>query len=246
MGSILSIMTAFSSNLSSTIVDRENDTLSCKQNDGQLHRFSQLRSKNVTPSTVLHQWRSTLERVEQYSLFLRDPNEKDGYLCGCLRSGSFGKNCEYQLPVGETFEETLQWQLIMRKNNSEEVQMYGDVVCYETLECESGVLCLDWREICDGIQNCLEGKDEENCDLLQMNRCNDDEYRCENGMCIPQEFFLDGERDCLDWTDSVQFKGNTSCPLESVNADCDDHVCPPNLWSCGDGECIYDGLNFLK
>ena len=49
--------------------------------------------------------------------------------------------------------------------------MYADVVCYRTRECDSGVFCLDWRDICDGIQLCHEGKDEENCDLLEMNRC---------------------------------------------------------------------------
>jgi hypothetical protein len=145
---------------------RDNDTFSCEQNDGQLHRFSELRSNNVTVDTVLHQWKSTLERAEQYSRYLRDVQESDGFICECLQPASFGKSCEYQLPVGEAFDETLQWQLKMRKKNSRKVQKYGDVICYETLECDSGVLCLDWREICDGIQNCLKGKDEENCDLF--------------------------------------------------------------------------------
>jgi hypothetical protein len=226
---------------------RDNDTLSCGQNDGQMHRFNELRSNNVTVGTVLHQWRSTLERVEQYSRYMRVAGEPDGIICQCLQPGSFGKNCEYQLPVGETVEETLEWQLIMRKNNSEEVQMYGDVVCYETLECDSGVLCLDWREICDGIQNCMSGKDEENCDLLEMNQCDqEEEYRCMNGMCIPEEFFLDGDLDCLDWSDEITFKDSKSCPFESVSTECDDHLCPPGERSCGDGECIRDGLNFLK
>jgi hypothetical protein len=226
---------------------RDEDTLSCEENGGQLHRFGELRSKNISISTVLHRWKSTLERVEQYSLFLRDPNEKHGSICQCLQPGSFGKNCEYQLPVGETFEETLDWQLIMRKENSQEVQMYGDVVCYETLECDSGVLCLDWREICDGIQNCLEGKDEENCDLLEMNRCDpEEEYRCMDGMCIPLQFFLDGEHDCLDWSDEMMFKESKECPLESVSTECDDHLCPSDEWSCGDGQCIRDRLNSLK
>ena len=135
----------------------------------------------------------------------------------------------------------------MRKNNSQKVQIYGDIICYETLECESGMLCLDWREICDGIQHCLEGKDEENCDLLEMNECDEaEEYRCENGMCIPQEFFLDGDLDCLDWSDEMPFKDSSECTRESVNIECDDHLCPPNLWSCGDGQCISDRLGFQR
>ena len=226
---------------------REKNNQSCEDNYGKVHRFSELSSRNVTFSMVLHEWKSTLEQVEQYSRYLTDPSEPNGYLCQCLQRGSFGKNCEYQLPVGQTFEETLDWQLTMRENNSEAVQIYGDVVCYETLECDSGMLCLDWRNICDGVQNCLEGKDEENCDLLEMNQCDEEEeYRCMNGMCIAEEFFLDGEFDCLDWSDEMQFKSGQKCPMESVSSECDDHLCPPNYWSCGDGQCINDRLMFQR
>ena len=146
---------------------RENDMNECEQNGGQLHTFSELRSNKTSVNILVQQWKSTFEQLEQYSLFLQDPNGKDESICQCFHRGSFGKNCEYQLPVGQTFEETLEWQFTTRKNNSQKVQIYGDVLCYETLECDSGMLCLDWREICDGIQHCLEGRDEENCDLLE-------------------------------------------------------------------------------
>ena len=226
---------------------RENDTDQCVQNGGQLHNFRELRSNNTGVAILIQRWTFTLEQLEQYSLFLKDLDGKDGSICQCLERGSFGMNCEYQLPVGQTFEEALTWQLIMRQNHSEKVQMYGDVVCYETLECDSGVLCLDWRDICDGVQQCLEGRDEENCDLLEMNQCDqDEEYRCENGMCIPHEFFLDGELDCLDWSDEMSFKDSGECPGESVNTECDDHLCPRNQWPCGDGECIDDRLMFQR
>ena len=226
---------------------RDNQSTECQLNDGQLHRFSELRSKNISVSTVLHRWRSTLERVEDYSRYWRDSSSSDGLICECLRPGSFGKNCEYRLPVGKTFEETLDWQLMMRKDNPWEVQAYGDIVCYQTLQCDSGMLCLDWREICDGIQNCREGRDEENCDLLEMNPCDErEEYRCMNGMCIPDEFFLDGELDCLDWSDEIQYKKSEDCSLESVSEECDDHLCPPNQWSCGDGQCISDRTLFKE
>ena len=230
-----------------TNLTRQIATEECEQNNGHLHRFTELRSKNITASTLIQRWRSTLEQLEEYSLFLKDPSEQDGLLCQCLQPGSFGKNCEYQLPVGQTFEETREWQLKMRKKNSQKMHIYGDVVCYETLKCHLGLLCLDWREICDGIQHCLEGWDEENCDLLEMNRCDEEEeYRCENGMCIPEEFFLDGDLDCLDWSDETQFKGSKSCPWESVSSECDDRLCPPSHWSCGDGQCLGDRLRFQR
>ena len=67
-----------------------------------------------------------------------------------------------------------------------------------------------------------------------------------NGMCIPDEFFLDGELDCLDWSDEMPFKKSEDCFGESASAECDDHLCPPGHWSCGDGQCIPSRLGFQK
>ena len=134
----------------------------------------------------------------------------------------------------------------MRKENFKTVHLYGDILCYETLKCDSGLLCLDWREICDGVQHCLSGRDEENCDLLEMNQCDEDEYRCSNGMWIPEEFFMDGGLDCLDWSDEMFFRSHEQCPEESVSTECDDHLCEQVWWSCGDGQCIHDRLYFQK
>ena len=227
---------------------RDTDTLSCQQNGGKLHPFSELQSNKTSISTIFRQWKSGIERVEQYSRYQKNLSTiMNGSLCQCTETSAFGKNCEYRLPVGKTFEETLDWQLKMRKTNPVQVQIHSDIVCYKTLNCDSGQLCLDWREICDGVQNCLEGRDEENCDLLEMNRCDEEtEYRCMNGMCIPQEYFLDGERDCLDWSDEIQSKDGKECATEKVSDECDDRQCPPDQWSCGDGECIPDRLDFQR
>ena len=60
-------------------------------------RFSKRESKNITVDNLVQQWKSTLEQLEQYSIFLKDANEQtDGSICQCLRPGSFGKNDEYQ------------------------------------------------------------------------------------------------------------------------------------------------------
>ncbi|CAF4978252.1 unnamed protein product, partial [Rotaria sp. Silwood1] len=77
------------------------------------------------------------------------------------------------------------------KEDFEENQRWSKIVCYETLSCNSGMLCLDWRNICDRQQQCMNGLDEENCDKLEFNECEEDEYRCGNGMCINEIYFLD-------------------------------------------------------
>ena len=224
---------------------RDNNIRSC-ENDGRLHRFSNLSASQINRSTILHQWKSSLERVEQYLRYLRDPDQHDGYLCQCVHPQSFGKNCEYRLPVGSTLDQTLQWQIKMKSTYGISMQEYGSIICYNTYRCESGLLCLDWREICDGIQQCMFGDDEKNCDLLEMNECSENEYRCQNGMCIPDEHFLDGDLDCLDWSDEMSFKQDQQCPHKRVSRECDDRICPPNQWSCGDGQCIEDRLAFQK
>ena len=221
------------------VLNRSNSITTCYHN-GSFHSFSELQQNNTNVSTVLHHWKSSIEKVEQYSRYMRNSNESDGYVCECRDSQTFGKNCEYRLPIGKTFAETLNAQNLLRKENQQKVQLYGDVIRYMTLECDSGLLGLDWRDICDGFQQCMSGLDEDNCDKLEYNECENDEYRCMNGMCIPEEYFLDGEFDCLDWSDEIQYYNDINCPLEGVSIQCDDRFCPLNQFSCGEGQCIVE------
>ena len=80
------------------------------------------------------------------------------------------------------------------------MQMYSDIVCYTTLICDSSLLCLDWRDLCDGIQHCMFGYDEENCDKLEFNECDDrlcprSQWLCGDGQCIPDR--LEFQRESL-------------------------------------------------
>jgi hypothetical protein len=146
--------------------------------------------------------------------------------------------------MGTTFLQTINWEIEMKTNNTWDMQKYSDIVCYTTLICNSGLLCLDWRDICDGIQHCMYGYDEGNCDFIEFNECSYDEYRCINGMCIPDQYFLDGEYDCADLTDEKGLFLGEQCTFQEASFECDDRMCFRSEWSCGDGQCIWYRLHF--
>lgn len=163
-------------------------------NGGQRWSFSELIDQGITPSTVLL-WSSSIEMADNYaSTFYNYTTCDDCFLCNCTKLDTFGKFCQYQLTHGaKSFEAAIDAQFKQKRIDRWGIQEFGSIVCYETLECQYGLLCLDWRNICDGEQQCINGRDEENCDKLEFNECEDDQYRCVNGMCIPEEFWLDGK-----------------------------------------------------
>ena len=221
-----------------TSLQRDGESNQC--HSGMNHSFRSLRSKNVTIHTVLQKWKSSLDKADQYAHYLQQPadaKEGEKQLCECIDPKSFGKNCEYLLPLGNAFTDVVATKFWI---NFGKLTYVGEIVCYSTLKCDFGLLCLDWRDICDGVQQCMFGLDEENCDKLEFNECEENEYRCMNGMCIPDEYFLDGEYDCMDMSDEKESFYDIRCPFESASVECDDRVCPSNLWSCGDGQCIKE------
>ena len=230
-------------------------------NQGKRYLLRDLIDRNVQPNEVL-KWSSSVEMADLYTSFfnnrsLIDDND-DQFICNCSTAGTFGKYCEYQLThEKKSFSETIKAQFKQKEDgDSWDTQRYGKILCYETLRCPSSPLCLDWREICDGKQRCVNGTDEENCDKLEFNECEDNEFRCANGMCISEEFWLDskyyqfwreliitliaftGEYDCMDWSDEYHHDAGKSCPREPSAIECDEHLCSSKMYSCGDGECV--------
>ena len=101
---------------------------------------------------------------------------------------------------------------------------------------------MEWRQICDGIIQCSDASDEFNCDLLELNECDEDEeYRCRNGMCIPKEFAFDGTHDCLNSSDEQELPSLlrvfAQCSGLSLFR-CDERLCQKDEFSCGDGQCV--------
>jgi hypothetical protein len=173
------------------------------ENEGEEKYFVDLLKENIRPIEVL-EWSSSVEMADEYAAFYYNnysmfkSNEKKDFLCHCTHPSTFGKYCEYTLThETNSFEASQTSQVSIRYVYFTYHQKFGDIVCYKTLLCDSGLLCLDWRDICDGEQQCENGWDEENCDKLEFNECEEDEYRCNNGMCIPEEYWLDGEYICL-------------------------------------------------
>ena len=134
-------------------------------NGGQLWSFEELTHRNISTNEVLA-WSSSMEQTDRYSKYLSNftLDVGDRYLCNCTKSGSFGKFCEYEFYNGESdFTGALIKQfepLKMFTWNSDTVapgsQLHNNRPCYRTFECDSGLLCLDWRYICDGKNDMLK------------------------------------------------------------------------------------------
>ncbi|CAF3229581.1 unnamed protein product [Rotaria socialis] len=100
------------------------------------------------------------------------------------------------------------------------------------LQCNRGSspACLDWSEICNGQINCADREiDEEHCWQLELNECNDDEYRCTNGQSISRSFVRDYTRtsDCIDGSDEVRINSEQQNKFKTLSPsfEVDDRTC---------------------
>jgi hypothetical protein len=222
-----------------------------RPNDGKVVRESvcygtewlmtDLKRNNIT-TDMLFEWLHPHDSIERYARFLHQLSEdntllEDKTICNCS-SNRFGTDCSYERTTESTIEEVLLWQL----SRPLEREM-GRIACLvDGIQCNAGLLCLEWRQVCDGIIQCEDAIDETNCNLLEFHRCFPDEFQCHNGMCIPQTFLFDATIDCMDRSDEQEiwaiFSRIASCPTKSM-FDCDEFLCKKNEISCGDGQCVH-------
>ena len=164
------------------------------QNDGRQWYYYELINASIKPSEVLR-WSSSVASADTYAAIYYDRSERCSgcFVCQCTKFGTFGQFCQYQLShYAVSFQQAIEAQFEQKHIYPFGIQEHGRIVCYTTLECNYGLLCLDWRDVCDGQQQCMYGLDEENCDKLEFNECDQDEYRCDNGMCVAEDYWLDG------------------------------------------------------
>ncbi|VDM74572.1 unnamed protein product, partial [Strongylus vulgaris] len=71
----------------------------------------------------------------------------------------------------------------------------------DKFECRSAsgkTKCIPKNKVCDGVWDCMDGKDETNC-----KSCPQDSIRCDEGKCIPKMSRCDGVADCKDGSDEI-------------------------------------------
>ncbi|CAF2975188.1 unnamed protein product [Rotaria sp. Silwood2] len=231
--------------------------------DSGQHRaftFENLSKQNIT-SEELYEWSAPVDLIENYQIYLDNNSAPSRFLFYNCTFPWFGSHCEYSFDEPElSFEKQVNKRF---EANSNDFRIPDMLPCYTHVQCDrtgdrgqTPSACHDWREICDGKVDCLDGgRDEEQCWQLEINECdNETEFRCHNGQCIPRGFLNDDMRnpDCLDQSDENRPRSllQSSDPNEvfcHVNPgfQCEEHKCHKklnnaNIIECGDGSCMIE------
>ncbi len=117
--------------------------------------FDQLRSMNVTYQQ-LYEWYAPIDLIEEYIA-----GKQTGLFVNCSNTKRFGSKCEYKFNSDENLMYIIYDQFDAKKHVPTDLSLYTNGTCYEmnNTDCES-VICLDWREICDGKDLLIENKIE--------------------------------------------------------------------------------------
>lgn len=202
---------------------------------------------NVTTNELLL-WSATIDLTEQYQYYidhLDNSSASEEIFFNCTEPW-FGPRCQFSFASPNEYS----FQSFIRNTFRKRLQ-YGssysitNLTCYDHLKCDRGGsgICLDWREVCDGRIDCIDGgADEAQCFELEINECDENEYRCHNGQCIPREFLDDETSQCIDRSDISDVLFNQQSYAAVYLFKYEDHTCRPGQeqFVCGDGECVGD------
>lgn len=205
--------------------------------------FNNLRTMNITGDD-LYRWNAPIDLIDQYMSRYEDANNTTIFCnCTATKFQSFGGYCEYSFPnnnVNNAFSfDTVIDQQFETKEEAYADTADGNFTCFEGIKgCES-IICLDWRQVCNGIPECLNGEDEIGCMALELNTCDEKkrEYRCSNGFCISRAFVFDHVHDCPDHSDEQLIRLDIKNCFKTVSIECDEFQCGWLAFPCADGHC---------
>ncbi|CAF1154595.1 unnamed protein product [Adineta ricciae] len=170
----------------------------------QTFSFSDLVKLNIT-SDDLYLWSTPIDTIEQYQIYLETKNfSLSKWIFHNCTLPRFGPMCQYELySYHENYSSLYELIHDYYENYNDPME---NITCYTHIQCHRGYspACLDWTEICDGKADCLDGNfDEEHCWQLEFHECESNEYVCDIGQCIPNEFVQDDAKihDCVDRSD---------------------------------------------
>ena len=209
--------------------------------------FDELKQLHVTTENLLS-WSAPVDLVEKYQYYIdhsENISKSEDIFFNCTKPW-FGSQCQYSFDFNPfySFQQIVQ-QIFIKRSLYQYSSNIISIACYVHLKCNRGGsdLCLDWREICDGRIDCIdEGADEANCFPLELNQCNENEYRCHNGQCIPKEFLENKIPYCLDQSDLLKvFNPWDYFPIP-YQEDYEEYSCRSGYqqFVCGDLSCVAD------
>jgi len=212
--------------------------------------FVELRKMNIT-SEDLYLWSASIDLIENYQYYL---NKNDSvlstnifYNCTWPR---FGPQCQYELDNHNHDFPSLKEYINTYHHYND--WSHTNWTCYIHLECirSPGMRCLDWTDICDGKVDCLNnGIDEQHCWQLEINVCQNDEYRCYDGLCVPKYFLrtenVYSSRNCLHTSSYNEFYGpyKAICMQDPNHFECHDSACLITYLS---SSCFYESIDLIK
>ena len=228
-----------------------------KRCDGNEITFKQLKINNISVADLLH-WNAVVEIMDLYEKYLLLPNlvNENEIYCNCSHLLKFGKFCEYDIDRDDNDERMFTSFFWF----SDHINNDGDVfdtpsTCFIGIQCQTNLVCLDWRQICNGIVDCDSGEDEpaELCLQMESNECDvDKEFRCQIGVCIPFNLQFSSIGYCFDrsdWSKTIDLHRNINlfqiCS-QYPSTECDEINHGWKKFSCHNGQYMSFGDLTLK
>ncbi|XP_012941245.1 very low-density lipoprotein receptor [Aplysia californica] len=155
----------------------------------------------------------------------------------------------YEPAMGKTMKQ--EKKKVSRRSAPTEIFHKRQVVCTDSQFACSNYSCTSKDSVCDTLQDCYNGKDEQNC---PTDCSGPHQFKCQSdSKCISHKRVCDGTADCLDWSDEancLEFEclagtthcvgGHLECIPESYRCDgefdchdkSDEANCPQDHTSC--------------